>query len=112
MIEKYISVSEVTLTVVWGGETLTLPYPNPFPTLSLPILQPRSQVLSPTRLLPFIIPFIAVHQSVHRSVGTGRREPWERGPWSQARRSKFPGQQVIVDEYGFNLPLLKLLTLV
>ena len=34
--------------------------------LNLEGMQPRSQVLSPTRL------------SLSRSVGTGRREPWER----------------------------------
>ena len=74
VIEKYISVSEVTRTVVWGGETLTLTLTPPHTTTSFP----GSLSYPSPRLLPFIIPFIAVHQSVHRSVGTGRREPWER----------------------------------
>jgi len=38
--------------------------------------QPRSQVLSPTHL----------SLSLSRSVGTGRREPWERGWGQNARR--------------------------
>ena len=58
VIEKYISVSEVTRTVVWGGETLTL-------TLTLSIPSPYYNLVPRFSLLP-VSPSPTLHHSRHR----------------------------------------------